>query len=146
MSLHQALAGLHIVLSDFERARAASEEARAVARRLGDRTSEASAAATMGFAEAFSHQFERALDDCSEAIRIATEIDAKPVLANAYVTTGLIHAVTARLDESHDEMAKAVEFSEAANDVPSLVMARFFSAHLLNWEGDYREATRRHAD
>ena len=146
MSIHQAIAGLYIVLSDFERAQAAGAQALAVARELGDSVSEASAFATMGFAAALGHQFDRAIDYCRDAIRIASAIGAKPLLANAYFTTGLVHAVTARLDESREEMMKAVAISEGANDIPNLVLAKSFRGHFLNWEGDYREATRHQAE
>ena len=50
--------------------------------------------------------------------------------------------VTGRLDEGEEGLAKAVQVSEAANDVPTLVMAKSTSGQLLNWRGDYREATR----
>src|SRR5262249_48018542 len=127
----------------FQRARAAGQEGLAIARRLEDRLSEAAAFATMGLASAFGHDFDRAIDDCRNAIRIATEIDAKGVIASAYVATALVHAVTAHLEESAAESEKAVSISEAANDVPSLVMATSFSGHLLNWQGNYHEAWRR---
>jgi len=143
MSFHQAIAGLYVTLSEFQRARAAGQEGLAIARRLEDRLSEAAAFATMGLASAFGHDFDRAIDDCRNAIRIATEIDAKGVIASAYVATALVHAVTAHLEESAAESEKAVSISEAANDVPSLVMATSFSGHLLNWQGNYHEAWRR---
>ena len=145
LSIHQAIAGLYIVLSDFERAEVAGEHALVLARRRGDAVSEASALATMGFATALGHQFDRAIDYCRDAIRIASQIDAKPVIANAYVTTSLVHAVTAHLDEGRREMAKAMEISEAANDIPNFVMAKSFVGHFLNWEGNYLEATRQQA-
>ena len=146
MSLHQMIAGLYIALSDFERARVAGEQAVAIARRLGDRLSEAAAFATIGFATAFAHQFEPAIEYCRDAIRLATEIDAKPVIASAYLTTALVHAVTGRLDEGEEGLAKAAQISEAVNDVPTLVMAKALSGQLFNWRGDYREATRRQAE
>jgi len=142
LSIHQALAGLYIVLSNFDRAQASGEQARVVAGQRADAVSEASAFATMGFATAFGHQFDRAIEHCDEAIRIGGRINAKPVVANAYVTKGLVYAVTARLVEAREAMAKALEISEAANDIPDLVMAKASTGHFLNWEGDYREATR----
>ena len=144
MSIHQAIAGLYIMLSDFERSAAASEQALAIARRLGDGVNEASALASLGFATAFAHRFDSAIDYCRDAIRIASQVGAKPVIANAYVTTGLVHAVTARLDESREDFAKAEEISRAANDIPDLVMAQVFSGLSLNWEGKYLEAQRWH--
>src|SRR5262249_22109291 len=119
MSLHQALAGLSMALSDFPRARAAGQESLAIARRLGDRFSEAAAFATGGLAAAFGHDFDRAIDDCRTAIRIATDIDAKAVIANAYYTTARVHSLTARLEASAEETEKAVYLAEAANDIPT---------------------------
>ena len=143
LSLHQAIGGLYIALSDFDRAHAAGERALVIARQLGDRLSESAAFATMGFATAFGHDFDRSLAYCGDAIRIAGEIDAKPVIANAYVATGLVHAVTARLDESAADMETAMQAAEAANDAGAFVMAKAFSGHLLNWQGDYRGAWQR---
>jgi tetratricopeptide (TPR) repeat protein len=97
----------------------------------------------MGFATAFGHDFDRSLAYCQDAIRIASEIDATPVMANAYVATALVHAVTARLDESTEGMETAVRMAEAANDAPTFVMAKAFTGHLLNWQGDYRGAWQR---
>jgi class 3 adenylate cyclase/tetratricopeptide (TPR) repeat protein len=146
MSIQQALAGLGLVLSDFERSRAAAGEAMAIARRLGDTTSEASALATMGFATAIDHRFDRAIEYCREAVRVASAVDAKPIIANAYLTTGLVHEVLGRLDEGREDMAKAIAISRAANDIPTYVQATFFDAHTLNWAGKYREANERHAE
>jgi tetratricopeptide (TPR) repeat protein len=97
----------------------------------------------MGFATAFGHEFDRALAYCRDAIAIGTQIDAKPVIANAHVATALVHAVTARLDESATGMEIAVEVAEAANDIPTFVMAKAFTGHLLNWQGDYAGAVER---
>jgi tetratricopeptide (TPR) repeat protein len=146
MSIYQALASLGLGLSDFERSRAAGKKVLTIARELGDATSEALALATMGFATALNHEFDRAIDYCQGAIRIASAIDAKPIIASAYLTTGLVHDVLGQLEASREETQKAIAISHAANDIPVYVQATFFRAHMLNWEGKYREANERHAE
>jgi predicted ATPase len=140
LSIHQALAGLYIVLSEFDRAQASAEQARLVAGQRGDAVGEAAALATLGFGAALAHEFELAIEHCDRAIGLAGEIAANAIVANAYLSKSMVYAVTARLVEGRAAMAQALEISAAANDIPDLVMAKSFSGHYLNWEGNYREA------
>jgi predicted ATPase len=65
---HRAKADLYMVLSEYARARAEGERLLALARRVGDRQSEAVALAGMGVASAWGHDFDRALTEAYQAI------------------------------------------------------------------------------
>jgi class 3 adenylate cyclase/tetratricopeptide (TPR) repeat protein len=77
MAIHRAKADLYMVLSEYARARTEGERLLVLARRIGDRQSEAVALAGMGVASAWGHDFTRALTEASKAIAIAREVDVR---------------------------------------------------------------------
>jgi class 3 adenylate cyclase/tetratricopeptide (TPR) repeat protein len=77
MGIHCAKADLYMVLSEYARARTEGERLLVLARRIGDRQSEAVALAGMGVASAWGHDFTRALTEASKAIAIAREVDVR---------------------------------------------------------------------
>ena len=142
MAIYQAKADLYMVLSDYARARAEGERLLGLARRAGDRRSEAVALAGMGVASAWGHQFDRALTEAYQAIVIAREIDVKPVLAGGYFSLGHVHALTGHLDEAREEMELAITLGRAGGDVvhQSFAYSLAFAGQLKNWRGEYAEA------
>jgi tetratricopeptide (TPR) repeat protein len=142
MAIHRAKADLYMVLSEYVRARAEGERLLALARRVGDRQSEAVALAGMGVASAWGHDFDRALTEAYQAITIAREVDAKPVLAGGYFSLGYVHALTGRLDEAREEMELAITLGREGGDVvhQSFAYSLAFAGQLKNWRGEYAEA------
>lgn len=142
MGIHQAKSNLYFVLSDFERSRAEGEQALALARLLGDRTTEGAALAGMGWAATWAHNFDRALADVGQAIEVAETMDARPILAAGHFITGFVYAVTARLDGAREEMERALTISRSVGDVVHESLALFFTGFLKSWAGEYAEASR----
>jgi tetratricopeptide (TPR) repeat protein len=142
MVVHQAKADLYMVLSEYARARAEGERLLRLARRVGDRQSEAVALAGMGVASAWGHDFDRALTEAYQAIARAKEIDARPVLAGGYFSLGHVHALTGRLDEAREEIELAITLGRVGGDVvhQPFAYSLAWTGQLKNWRGEYSEA------
>ena len=117
MAIHQAKSNLSFVMSNFESSRAEGERVLALARQIGDRVSEGTALAEMGWASAWGHNFERALAYAQQAIEVATQADAKRVLARSHLTIGHVLAVTGRLDRAQEEFNQCRTISQSVDDV-----------------------------
>jgi tetratricopeptide (TPR) repeat protein len=140
MAIHRAKADLYFVLSDFKRARTEGERLLALARRAGDRETEARALAGMGYTSARDHNFDQGLAEAYHAIAIAREVDAKSVLASGYYITSLVHSATGRLDQGEEEIDLVLTISRTRGDVVHQSYALTSAGRLKNWRGEYAEA------
>jgi class 3 adenylate cyclase/tetratricopeptide (TPR) repeat protein len=140
MTIHQAKAELHIILSDFGRARAEGENLLTLARKERDRVSEGSALAGIAAALYWSHDFDQALKYSREAIELAQRIDAKQILAAAHFTAGTTYAITGQLDQAASELDRSFTISQQVGDVLCQSQSLIFTGYLKNWEGDFAEA------
>jgi class 3 adenylate cyclase/tetratricopeptide (TPR) repeat protein len=142
MAIHQAKSNLSFVMSNFESSRAEGERVLALARQIGDRVSEGTALAEMGWASAWGHNFERALAYAQQAIEVATQANAKRVLARSHLTIGHVLAVTGRLDRAQEEFNQCHTISQSVDDVLHQSLSLRYGGFLTNWQGEYAVAAR----
>jgi tetratricopeptide (TPR) repeat protein len=142
MAIHQAKADLFSVLSEFENSRTEGERFLGLARRAGDRVSEAEALAQLGWASMRAHDMDRALAYAHRAIEAAKEVDAKPVLARGHFVTGFIHTAAARLNQAVKEVDQVLNIVESTSDGFHQSLALYLGGLLKSFEGEYAEASR----
>jgi class 3 adenylate cyclase/tetratricopeptide (TPR) repeat protein len=140
LAIHRAKSELYFATSDFARAIADGERVLALARQVGDRTTEGAALAGMGWAAAWAHDFDRAVVLSRQAIEVAEPIDAKSVLAGATFTIGFVHSVIGRLDEASAELDQVLTLSRSAGEPLYESFAILYKGFFSNWHGEYAEA------
>jgi class 3 adenylate cyclase/tetratricopeptide (TPR) repeat protein len=140
MAIHRARAELNILVSDFDRARAESESALRLARRIGDRHAEGEALVAMGQASWLGHHFDQSLEDSRQAAEIAETTGAPSILAGSLLNEAIVYEVTSRLAEARTKFGQALVLSRQANDVVNEASALVFGAELESWEGHYARA------
>ena len=104
MTIHRRRAELYVLVSDFDRARAESEDVLRLARQSGDRHAEGEALAAMGQASLLGHHFDQCLDDSRQAAEIAEAIDAPSILAGGLLNEAFVYEVTGRSRGCPDEV------------------------------------------
>jgi tetratricopeptide (TPR) repeat protein len=142
MTIHQAKSYLYFLLSDFERSRAEGERFLTLARQAQDRVSEGAALVRMAFASRWAHDFDRALAYARQAIAVGEEGDVRAALAGGLFITGIIHSTIGRLDQAKDEIDRALTVSRSGGDVFHQSLSLNRTGQLMNWEGEYVEASR----
>ena len=145
-TIHQARAGLYLLVSEFERARAEHERAFELARRTGDRDTEGAALVGMGLASFLGHKFDRALDDARQAIGLAQVTGAQPILAGGHLTTALVYEVTGRLEQAREKFEEVIRISRPAGDAVNESWALVWAAELNGWEARFDEASLLYAE
>jgi class 3 adenylate cyclase/tetratricopeptide (TPR) repeat protein len=140
VALHQVRANLYFAVSNFHDTHAEAQRLLALAHRLGDPATEASALATMGRASTFAHLLDRALVECREALAVAERVDAKPAVASVRVTLGFVRAVTGGIEEAKAELNQALALSESVGDAFHRATSLTLLGHLDNWAGSYADA------
>ena len=91
---------LSMFWAHYEEARAASEEAIALARAAGARTEQGHALKTLGLVAAYEGDFDLGIRYVREALSIAEEIQDTNALAGGYVDLSYLLSVAGRLEEA----------------------------------------------
>ena len=140
MAIHRGRGELHILVSDFDRARAEWARVLTLAQGIGDRQAEGAALVAMGQASWLGHQFDQALEDSRHAAEVAESIGAASILAGSQLNAAIVYEVTGRLAEARARFDQVIAVSRPANDAANQAMALVFGAELESWEGNYDRA------
>lgn len=140
MNIHNARAGLFIVLSDFQRAREAYENLLILARQEGDRIREAEALVGMGTASIWGHDIDQSLADALQAIQLVEDAKAPSVLAAAHNVAAIAHAIVGHIEEAEQACEHAIRLSRSAGDVMPQALTLCEIGHLRTWSGAFIEA------
>ena len=141
MAIHQARSDIYMVISDFARAHEEGERSLAIARRLDNQVTTATALGTMALAAFLAHAFDRALSHAQDAISVAQAADVKPALARAHLATGWVHLVHGRLEEADRKLAEALAVSRGGGDPFHHALAIGLTGELKNFRGEFAEAS-----
>jgi tetratricopeptide (TPR) repeat protein len=140
MAIHRGRGELHVLVSDFDRARTEWERAATLAARAGDRHTEGAALVAMGQASWLAHRFDQALEDSRRAEEIGAALGASSVVAGSLINAGFVYGVTGRLVECRTTFDRAITISREAGDAANEATAIVFGAELDSWEGHYAQA------
>ena len=145
IEIHRAKSTLHFVVSEFELARAESEQVAALARHLGDRRREAKALSAIGWAAMWARDLDGAVTHAREAIAVAGP-DGGDTVARAYFTIGYVRAGTGALAEAREAIDQALAASRASPMTAYLSLSLSFAGLLENWQGEYGSAAQLQAE
>jgi tetratricopeptide (TPR) repeat protein len=127
-------------VSDFDRARAESEDVLRLARQSGDHHAEGEALVSMGQASLLGHHFDQCLDDSRQAAAIAETLGAPSILNGSLLNEAFVYEVTGRLDDARTKFDRALALSRQTADVVNQATALVYGAELESWEGHYARA------
>ena len=142
MAIHRAKANIYFILSDFDRSRVAYEALLTLARRTGDRVSEAEALVGIGHALLNMHDFDRALVYTQQAIDLAESVNATSVLAAAYFVTGRTVMTRGQCEQGWPALNQSFTLARTVGAVTYQSLSLSASGILKCWEGEYTEALR----
>ncbi|HEY6013197.1 MAG TPA: hypothetical protein VIU37_04300, partial [Candidatus Limnocylindrales bacterium] len=145
-----AMAGFAQILmlgGRYTESRAMAEEALALARSVGARSTEGHALNTRGLSRGVAGDVDGAMDDLAAALRIAEEVDSVDDIGRAFANTTWMLELAGRLEEAIAVAERGVAATA------ELGLMRFFGTHLLcniascqyrlgNWD-EAEEAVRR---
>jgi class 3 adenylate cyclase/tetratricopeptide (TPR) repeat protein len=140
MTIHRRRAELYVLVSDFDRARAESEDVLRLSRQSGDHHAEGEALVSMGQASLLGHHFDQCLDDSRQAAAIAETLGAPSILNGSLLNEAFVYEVTGRLDDARSKFDRALALSRQTADVVNQATALVYGAELESWEGHYARA------
>ena len=140
MTIHRRRAELYVLVSDFDRARAESEDVLRLSRQSGDHHAEGEALVSMGQASLLGHHFDQCLDDSRLAAAIAETLGAPSILNGSLLNEAFVYEVTGRLDDARTKFDRALALSRRTADVVNQATALVYGAELESWEGHYARA------
>jgi class 3 adenylate cyclase/tetratricopeptide (TPR) repeat protein len=140
-AIHQARADIYMVKSEFTRAREEGERALAIARRMHDDATAATALGGMAFASVFGHAFEAAVAYAKEAVAIGQAAGVKAAVARGHFVTGWVHAVHGRHEEALREVNKTLAISRSGGDPFHLALTVCLLGEFKNFRGEFVEAS-----
>jgi tetratricopeptide (TPR) repeat protein len=146
MTIHQAKAALHFVVSDFRESRAEAERLLELARRAGDRAREADALAAIAWAATWARDLDGAVSFAEQAIQVASAVPVEAALARSHFTIGFVSAVTGKLEAGREHLGRAVSRARLAGDHVHHSLALLASGLVKSWEGDYEAGGALQAD
>jgi class 3 adenylate cyclase/tetratricopeptide (TPR) repeat protein len=140
LRIHRARSAHFFTLGDFVDSRTEAEHALALARRAGDRRTEARLLAEAALATQWAHDFPAGLAYAAQAVELATEVGEPSAHAGGQFVTGHIHAITARLDEAEHELAGALATSRVAGASGTEALVMTAAGLTICWRGRFEEA------
>jgi class 3 adenylate cyclase/tetratricopeptide (TPR) repeat protein len=144
-ALHRSRSQQHFVLGEFDEARREGERQLALARDAGDRTTEASALAWIGFVALWAQDFGAALGFSADAVAVAETAGVEGPQGVGHLTTGYVHALSGRLTEAREKLETAVRISGVVKDAANHSIALQIAAFVDGWQGDWPRAAVRAA-
>jgi class 3 adenylate cyclase/tetratricopeptide (TPR) repeat protein len=140
MEIHSARSDLFFWISDFAQAQAEADELLSLARRMGDRTTEAAALVQGAIARVWQEDFPDGVARATEAIEVSEAAGAQSALAGALTVTGMVNALTGQHEKADAEMGRALSISRSERDFTRQGTVLFFIGALRGWHGRYRES------
>jgi class 3 adenylate cyclase/tetratricopeptide (TPR) repeat protein len=140
MTIHRRRAELYVLVSDFDRARAESEDVLRLARQSDDHHAEGEALVSMGQASLLGHHFDQCLDDSRQGAAIAETLGVPSILNGSLLNEAFVYEVTGRLDDARTKFDRALTLSRQTADVVNQATALVYGAELESWEGHYARA------
>jgi class 3 adenylate cyclase/tetratricopeptide (TPR) repeat protein len=140
MGIHRARADLFYAVGEYANSRFEAEALLSLARRAGDRPTEAGALVQSAWATVWMEDFPGALGQAAEAIALSEAVDAPQALAGALLVTSTVHSVTARHDQAEADVTRALAISRSAGAANWEGLSLSWFGFLRNWQGRYRES------
>jgi class 3 adenylate cyclase/tetratricopeptide (TPR) repeat protein len=137
MAVHRARADLYFGLGEFDRSREEGETLVALARRIHDRSEEASALVQIAGALQWGEDFPAAHDRARQAIELAESVGAEGPLAGGLYIRGYLYAINGRLDLAASELDRALEIGRRIQDPGRQGLIQHVRSLLLGWQGQY---------
>lgn len=123
---------------DYERSVALTEESLALARRLGDKASAATALYTLGWAALFQNELERASELTEEAVRLQREMNDRVAVALALTLLGFVANVQHHYQRAMALHEESLVLAREAEDGYAIVLSLGVGATASLGLGDHR--------
>jgi class 3 adenylate cyclase/tetratricopeptide (TPR) repeat protein len=140
MAIHRARTDLFYAVGEYANSRLEAEALLELARRAGDRKTEAGALVQSAWATVWMEDFPGALELAGEAITLSEAVDEPRALAGALLVNSTVHSVTARHDQAEVDVTRALAVSRSAGASNWEGLSLSWFGFLRNWQGRYRES------
>ena len=140
MTVHRARSDLLFGVGEYPAARAAAEELLALARRVGDRRSEATALIQSSNAAQWMEDFEAALARAQEAVHVSEASGDQFGLAGALSVRAFVLEVQGNQEEAVPEIERALAISRSIGNFGLQGEVAFLGTLPPIWQGRFRDA------
>jgi class 3 adenylate cyclase/tetratricopeptide (TPR) repeat protein len=140
LTVHRMRSDLFFGVGEYPAARAAAEELRALARRVGDRRSEATALIQSANAAQWMEDFDAALVHAQEAVEVSEASGDQFGLAGALSVRAFVLELQGNAEKAVPEIERAVAISRSIGNLGLQGEIAFLGTLPPIWQGRYRDA------